>query len=470
MVKKEQLVGIGAFVALLCLMVVLYAVSKSPGLPAPSLPGGSYTQHGSSNYGSLPVQITDPSFLPKGTSAFWVTFSNASVYSQASGWEKGGGFGPVNLMAQTNQSVTISNVNVPYNSIISTSKLGVKYAFIVVNGTRYNVTLPGGYIMTNMSGVKFSSGKTLVVQLSPFVLSSAAASNGVVIGYSSRGYIVNGSGSYIGQSSRITLESAQSVTPYANVSIKSAAVSTVGGITDLKVTLVNHSNRTAHIGSVAVIGKENMTQNTGTIASLSSSYADSVVQKYVSSLPTSSGAATSNSGAGIGSVIVGALFNTSASGASAGINPAIYSKALGFGANLTSIVYANISALTQLAGPLPKSLVETGGSVNIAGLRSDVYQNIYNGLLNASISRSRFQSEIGSVGFTPSQDGSLDQAWNNENGSYYLQPNESVTLNYTGNIALDNTTSIGLVPDSGYQVVVSGDNGTSTSYDINSSS
>ena len=180
--------------------------------------------------------------------------------------------------------------------------------------------------------------------------------------------------------------------------------------------------------------------------------------------PVGSGGASS----GVGGSLISALFNTSASGASAGINSAVYAQALGFGANLTSIVYSNISALAQLAGPLPKSLLGSGGSVNVTALKSAVYSNIYGGIYNASLSGSDFQSSIGSVDFSPTQSGSLEQSWGSGGGSYELQPNSSVTFDYTGAMALDNTTSISLVPDSNYQVVVAGDNGTSGSYETTS--
>ena len=284
MVKKEHMLGIGAFLALLFLMVVLYMVSKQQaGSPIP-VPGGggTYVQHGQV-YGAMPIQITDPSFLPKGTSALWVTFSNASVYSQSGGWLSGGGYGPVNLAAQANQSVTVSSVSVPYNTIISAARLGVRSAYMIINGTRYNVTIPGDSISTNISGTKFSGNKTLLVDFSPFALSSAGSHNSVRLGYSSRAYILNGSGSNVGQLNRVALDTAKPVTPSANISIENVTITTSGGVTRIRVTLINHSNRSARIGSVAVMGNENFSYNRSTIAAISSKYADAIVQKYASS-------------------------------------------------------------------------------------------------------------------------------------------------------------------------------------------
>ena len=90
LVKKEHLIGLGAFAALLCLMVILYSASKQGGLPVPGQSGGIYTSHGSQAGQAIPIRVSNPSFLPKG-SFLWVTFSNATVYSQTGEWRRGTG-------------------------------------------------------------------------------------------------------------------------------------------------------------------------------------------------------------------------------------------------------------------------------------------------------------------------------------------------------------------------------------------
>ena len=45
----------------------------------------------------------------------------------------------------------------------------------------------------------------------------------------------------------------------------------------------------------------------------------------------------------------------------------------------------------------------------------------------------------------------MEPSWGTGNDSYYLQPNSSVTLDYSGNMQLD-PTSMGLVPDTSYTV------------------
>ncbi len=470
MAKKEHLIGLFAFVALLCLMVILYSVSKQqPGLSIPAPGGGSYTSHGpqAAASGTLPIQVSDPSYLPKGTSALWVTFTNASVYSQAAGWRSGGGFGPVNLLAsQGNRSVTISLISVPYNSIISAARLGIGSAYMIINGARYNVTVPGGLVTTNLSGVRFGDGNALLLDLSPFALPSAGSHNSIALGCSSRGFLVNGSGGYIGQQNRVALAAAQSVTPYANISVDNVVITASGGVTTIRITVVNHSNRTARIGSVAVIGSESFARNSSAIAALSSRYAEAIVQRYASEAQAAG--ASGSAGGGAGGSLVSSLLNASISGISAGMSSALYSKALAFGANLTSLVYGNVSALAQMAGPLPRSLLDSRGGINVTALGGAVYQNVYSGISNASVSSANLQSNIDTVGFAPSQDGTLEQSWNPGGEGYEIRPDSSATLEYRGQLSLDNTTSIGLAPDSGYQVVVAGDNGTGTSYEATS--
>jgi hypothetical protein len=461
LVKKEHLIGLGAFAALLCLMVILYSASKQGGIPVPAPGGGIYTSHGSQAGQTIPIQVSDPSFLPKG-SFLWVTFSNATVYSQSGEWQNRSGYGPVNLAAQVNQSVTVSMVTVPYNSVLTGARLGIKSAFIIVNGVRHNLTISGDSITANMSGVRFGSGKALLLSISPFLIPTSASAH-AGLGYSSRSYVVNSSGGYLGQFNQVKLATAESATPYANISIENAVIAANGGATTVRITVVNHSNKAARIGSIAVLGSENLAQNASAIAALSTRYADAIAQKYLSSATSSN-----SSGSGVGSDLVTAMLHTSASGASAALSTAVYSKALQVGSNLTSIIYTNVSAVAQLAGPIPKAMLGPVGGLNVSQVKSVVYQNIYSGLFNASSSGSDLQSNIASVGFTPSQDGSMEPSWGTSNDSYYLQPNSSVTLDYSGDMQLDNTTSMGLVPDSSYQVVLAGDNGTSASYDVNS--
>jgi hypothetical protein len=460
MVKRGYLLGIGAFLGLLCLMAILYLVAQQGGIPLPT-PSGNYTQHSSGQTSALSVQVTDPSFLPKGTTALLVTFSNASVYSQGR-WISGGGFGPVNIMTQGNQSVTVSSIAVPSGAAITAARLGIKSASIVINGVKYNATF-GSSILTNLSSVTIQGDKTLVLQLSPFALTSANSNGGVRLGYSSRGYILNGSGSYIGQSSHVVLESSSAASPYANISIQNTAVSTSGGVTSVKVTVVNHSNRTAHIGSIAVVGNENFSHNSSAIEQLANGYTDQIMQNYQA-------AAQASGSSNGGSTLLNSFFNTTAIRGSTQINQQTYSQALSIGSNLTNIVYSNVSALAAIAGPIPKALFGSGsGTVtNTTVLRAALYQNIYNEFYNASVSQSDFQSNVGSVDFAPSQDGTLQQSYNSSTSGYSVPPDSTATFNYTGQMALDSATSIGLVPQSSYDVVVAGSDGTSANATVDS--
>jgi hypothetical protein len=463
MVKREYLIGFGAFAALLCLMVVLYSVSKQGGLPA-AYPTGSYVQQGSVNQETLTVQVADPQFLPKGTTAFFVTFGNASVYVQGSGWLSGGGYGPVNLEQQGNQSITISAIGVPYNSLISESKVGVKSAYLLINGKRYNASFPGGFISTNMSASRLSGDRVLLVDFSPFALSARSASNSILLGYSSRAYLLlNATSGYAGQTTAVSLQSARLVTPAANVTVRNATISAVNGVTELKLTVVNHSNRTAQIGAVAVVGAENFTHNRAAISTLANGYASEIMQKY-QSVQQSNSPQTAGPGG-----IITSLFNTSPSVSSAGINYQLYTQALSIGTNLTNIVYSNVSALARLAGPIPAALLGggSGTGVNTTALRAALYQNIYNEFYNESVSQSDFQSNVSSVSFSPSQDGTLEQ-YSSTNSSYSVPPDASATFNYTGQMALDNATSMSLVPQSSYDVVVAGSDGTSANYTTDS--
>ena len=381
--RREYLLGIGAFLALLCLMVVLYSLSRQQGGLPPQAPSGNYIQNGTAGtYGIVSLQITDPSRLPKGTSSLMVTFSNISVYSQGVGWVGGGGFGPVNLPSQIGRGLTVSSIGVTHNSVITAARLGIGSASMTVNGVRYNVTFPGGAVVANLTGIKIDSDKTLLIDILPFTLSPVRSGN-VAVGYSVRGYVSSGSSGYEGQEGRVSLNAANEAAPYANLTVQNATISAQSGVTSVQVTVVNHSNMTAKVGSVVLVGAEEFAYNTATIQGLANSYADAIIQRYQASVKSSASG-------GAGGSLVAALFNTSASGASAGISASLYSQALGFGSNLTNIVYSNVSALAQLAGPLPVSLL--GAGANITALRGAVYQNIYGGLYNASVSQAGFQS------------------------------------------------------------------------------
>ena len=228
------------------------------------------------------------------------------------------------------------------------------------------------------------------------------------------------------------------------------------------MTVVDNSNIGVRIRDVAILGPEILNQNSSAISDLSGSYADAIVQKYSGSVQ-----ASGSSNSSLGSILIGSFFNATASGVSSSVSSGFYSKALGFGTNLSSIVYNNVSALARLAGPLPRSVIDEAGKVNATLLRTSAYKNIYSGLMNASLYGSRLQSNIDSVGFSVGEGGSLYQSWG-QNGGYYLQPGSSVTLNYTGELELDNTTTVSLLPSSSYRIVIIGDNGADATYLLNS--
>jgi hypothetical protein len=462
MVRKEYLMGIGAFLALLCLMVILYSVSQQQG--ALQLPSGSsnYTQQGSISYSTLSVQVTDPSFLPKGTSALIVTFSNASVYVNGGGWFKGAGYGPVNLEGQTNQSIVISSIRVPTNGTISASRLGIKSAYIVINGKEYAANVSERMIATNLTGIKIPSSRTLLVDFSPFALSTS--SNVVKVGYSSRGYIVNGSSGYLGQTGQVSLATAKLATPSANITVKNATVSTVNGVTTITLTVVNHSNKVAHIGNVAVVGQENFVYNRSSISQLANSYVNQIMQKYQTAQTSGSGSVSGNLGGGL----LGSFFNTSAAASTPQINQQLYQQALSAGTSLTTLIYNNVSALAKIAGPIPSTLFGggSGAGVNATALRTTLYNNIFNGFLNASASQTATQDNVSSVAFSPGADGSMNQSYGSS-GDYYIQPNSTETLTYTGQMNIDNGTQVNFVPDSSYDVVVAGSDGSFANSTVN---
>lgn len=119
------------------------------------------------------VVLTDPPIVPNGTQALYINYSSVSVHTVGNGnpeWIQSNTNGSVNLMSLINFSQAIANIEVAHNSRIDTVKFNISSASIIINGTRYGVTVPNGVVTTNVQGnTNVNSTSAVLVDLSPIV-------------------------------------------------------------------------------------------------------------------------------------------------------------------------------------------------------------------------------------------------------------------------------------------------------------
>ncbi|MDE1873832.1 MAG: ArsR family transcriptional regulator [Candidatus Micrarchaeota archaeon] len=123
---------------------------------------------------SVVFSLTDPPTVPNGTQALNISYSSIQARyvgaNNASAWVSGSGNGSLDLMALVNSSQVIGSGSVPVNSTINLLSFDINSAYIVINGTRYNVTVPSGSLTVPVTGGgAVTSNSSVLIDLSPVV-------------------------------------------------------------------------------------------------------------------------------------------------------------------------------------------------------------------------------------------------------------------------------------------------------------
>jgi len=212
----------------------------------------------------VPVIMTDPPQVPSGTSALVVAYSSVKVHTtgaQGSGWVNAKGNGTVDLMSITNSSTVIGNANVSQGATIDAAQFYINSAYIVVNGTRYNVTVPGQTVTANVtSSAQANQSSQVIVDMTPTV--AAVFNNNAttfVMAPSAKGTLVAASNASLQVGSSVSLSadaqaSLQASAP--NITITSANISVSGNVTTVTVNVNDNSGSAVTLNNVLVYGQQ----------------------------------------------------------------------------------------------------------------------------------------------------------------------------------------------------------------------
>ncbi len=224
---------------------------------------------------NVPLRLTDPPTVPKGTSSLVVTYSSVGVQSiNSSGvktWTYLNTSGSVDLMSLINSSQVIGNVSLSGNSTIKTASLRIVSAQVTINGTTYNVTTPSDQIAASIAlSNKVNDSNGVLLDFSPTLVT--AYSNGstifillpsikaaVVPNPASVNFGPGKAKASINVGQRFALqEDERAYLNYSNtnLTLTNAAITAGNGTVGFAVTVKNNGNQSVDIQSVAIIGKE----------------------------------------------------------------------------------------------------------------------------------------------------------------------------------------------------------------------
>lgn len=218
-----------------------------------------------SGYG-VTLQLTDPPQVPNGTHSLNITYSSVQLHVLGGGWVSSNASGTVDLLGILNLTKTLGRVVVPKNSTIDLLRFSITNASIRVNNSPYPVVVPNRQILVHLKGA-VNSASTLLTDLSPTVVVIITNSSVPIflLAPSVRAVIVAGtnkSAEAVGSISRINITAERELDELRpNITIKSAALSTINNVTNISITVKNNANMSVVLRHVLVFGNESMAVN-----------------------------------------------------------------------------------------------------------------------------------------------------------------------------------------------------------------
>ncbi|MDE1833348.1 MAG: DUF4382 domain-containing protein [Candidatus Micrarchaeota archaeon] len=266
--------ALGIVVAVIVIIVIAVAVS--------SLSGSAGTAVASGKNGTVAVLLTDPPQVPAGTQSLVVSYSAVQVHvnTEHSGqpnpaWINASGSGSLNLMSIVNLSQTIAAASISNGSTIDMVRFNVSGAVITINGTAYNVTIPSGRITAHVSENPMVNGTTgLLLQMNPTVASIFTSNSTVFVLVPSVRAIVVGSGVHVQVGARANLsreDSARLNESGANISITGLSLGVSGNTTTLSVTVRDNSNQSVLIKHMTIFGNLSASVSTPAVTNTTNS-------------------------------------------------------------------------------------------------------------------------------------------------------------------------------------------------------
>jgi hypothetical protein len=275
--SNTGLIAIGIIVVILIVGVGIYAatrgktnnqytttVQNSSSINSGSTIGYSTTAT-QSQASSNPVVVTDPPQVPKGTSALVVSYSSVAVQSGSnSGWTSASGSGSVNLVDTVNSSEVVGYANLTAGTTVKAVRMYATSAYIVVNGTTYNVSVPS-QITANVTGNATASSSGAIVFDMASTTSAFYNQNTTTFAMSPSTKAVVLANAGVSQSasigSMVDLNSdvhAMLMEATPQISISGASVATVGNSTTINVTVKNNANSSVTVSNLVLYGNQNV--------------------------------------------------------------------------------------------------------------------------------------------------------------------------------------------------------------------
>lgn len=223
---------------------------------------------------SVVFSLTDPPSVPSGTQALNITYSSLRAHyigaNNTSAWVSGSGSGSLDLMSLINASQVIGTGSVPANSVINTMSFAITSAYIVINGTRYNITVPSGNLMVPVTGGgKITSNSSVLIDLSPVVTTIYTNNSAVFVLVPSVKAVFVGSANesaQVGARHQLTEQEhlrLNATTPA--IAISSASFKVISNSTvELTVTVKNNANESVDLRHVILSGLPAVFVSTGT--------------------------------------------------------------------------------------------------------------------------------------------------------------------------------------------------------------
>ncbi len=118
------------------------------------------------------VRLTDPPFVPPGTTALYINYSSVQLHTIGTGnaWVQGTGSGTINLLTLVNASQVIGDVYLNPNTTVDKIRFNITAARVVINGVSYEVKVPTGQITAQLpASDQVNANESLLLDFSPTV-------------------------------------------------------------------------------------------------------------------------------------------------------------------------------------------------------------------------------------------------------------------------------------------------------------
>ncbi|MHB8567571.1 MAG: hypothetical protein ACYC7D_13905 [Nitrososphaerales archaeon] len=126
--------------------------------------------------GTLAAMLTDPSLVPPGTSAFYVSYSDVEAHTTAgnsSEWITISGAGAMNLMGLSNQSVTLGSARIS-SGLFNQVRFDILSATLTYYGANYSIFVSNSHLIASITSgginVKPNASAGIIIDLATTVL------------------------------------------------------------------------------------------------------------------------------------------------------------------------------------------------------------------------------------------------------------------------------------------------------------